>query len=105
MTASPRSRRVRSDAWPRGGGRTAMLLVVIELRPMALGDLGRVEGWLREPHVARWWHDVPAEEEAAKLRARLEGRTDPFASLSPCNQFFHLTMITEFEPFRCPHPR
>jgi aminoglycoside 6'-N-acetyltransferase len=50
---------------------------VIELRPMTEGDLGRVAGWLRQPHVARWWlFEATAADELEKLRARVAGTSD-----------------------------
>jgi aminoglycoside 6'-N-acetyltransferase len=40
---------------------------------MAVSDLALVDGWLREPHVARWWtRDTTAEAELTKYRARIE---------------------------------
>ena len=30
---------------------------------MRVEDLPRMRGWLLEPHVARWWHDDPAEHD------------------------------------------
>ena len=39
---------------------------------MAEEDLPRIDGWLRQPHVARWWTpDTTAEAELAKYRLRI----------------------------------
>ncbi|HEU5007574.1 MAG TPA: GNAT family N-acetyltransferase [Jatrophihabitantaceae bacterium] len=34
----------------------------IGLRPMVEDDLALIAGWLREPHVARWWREDPDTE-------------------------------------------
>jgi aminoglycoside 6'-N-acetyltransferase len=47
---------------------------VIELRRASLGDLALVEGWLREPHVARWYlAGSSADEQLHDCRASIEG--------------------------------
>jgi aminoglycoside 6'-N-acetyltransferase len=38
------------------------------LRPMTTADLALVEGWLAQPHVARWWTEDPQEELAGYRR-------------------------------------
>lgn len=44
------------------------------VRPMTVEDLPLVEGWLRMPHVARWWTpDTTAEAEIGKYRRRIDG--------------------------------
>jgi RimJ/RimL family protein N-acetyltransferase len=45
---------------------------VLSLRPMNVNDLPAVEGWLRLPHVARWWtpNGTP-EQSVAKYRQRI----------------------------------
>jgi len=47
----------------------------IAFRPLAEADLPLVGGWLRAPHVIRWWHDPPADEAeiAEKYLPRIEG--------------------------------
>lgn len=43
------------------------------LRPMTGCDLPMVEGWLRLPHVARWWlTDTTAEAEIAEYQERID---------------------------------
>ena len=45
---------------------------VIELRPLVAGDVPLVAGWLREPHVARWWLvGTTAEAELEQVRTRV----------------------------------
>jgi aminoglycoside 6'-N-acetyltransferase len=52
----------------------------IDFRPLSESDLGRVSGWLTEPHVARWWGD--AAEAIAEIRvAMAEPSTRPFVIL------------------------
>jgi RimJ/RimL family protein N-acetyltransferase len=47
---------------------------VIELRGLVLADLVLVAGWLREPHVARWFlAGSSADEQLADLRASATG--------------------------------
>ncbi len=47
---------------------------VVTLREMSSGDLARVEGWLREPHVARWYMaGSTIEEEVEDLRLAIAG--------------------------------
>jgi aminoglycoside 6'-N-acetyltransferase len=42
--------------------------VAVTLRPMVEADLGLVEAWLQEPHVARWWlHGSTLEAELAEF--------------------------------------
>jgi aminoglycoside 6'-N-acetyltransferase len=36
-------------------------LATVGFRPMAHSDLPRLLGWLREPHVAKWWREEPAD--------------------------------------------
>jgi len=46
--------------------------MTISLRSMAEEDLTRIGGWLRLPHVARWWTpDTTPEAELAKYRRRI----------------------------------
>jgi aminoglycoside 6'-N-acetyltransferase len=50
---------------------------MVRLRPMQLGDLALVEGWLEEPHVARWFlvgSSAPAELE--DIRRSVTGDQD-----------------------------
>jgi aminoglycoside 6'-N-acetyltransferase len=50
---------------------------MIELRPMTAADLPLVAGWLREPHVARWWlSDQTAEHQLQEYADRVAGRGD-----------------------------
>jgi aminoglycoside 6'-N-acetyltransferase len=45
---------------------------VIELRPLVADDLPFVAGWLRQPHVARWWlAGTTAEAELNEVAARV----------------------------------
>ncbi len=47
--------------------------------PLAAGDLEQVHAWLRQPHVARWWHDdddETYEKVVANYLPAIEGR-DP----------------------------
>jgi aminoglycoside 6'-N-acetyltransferase len=47
---------------------------VIELRPMSIDDVPLVEGWLREPHVARWWlAGTTADAELGEIRECIDG--------------------------------
>jgi aminoglycoside 6'-N-acetyltransferase len=47
---------------------------VIELRPMSIDDVRLVEGWLREPHVARWWlAGTTADAELGEIRDCVDG--------------------------------
>jgi aminoglycoside 6'-N-acetyltransferase len=47
---------------------------VIELRVLVPGDLVLVEGWLREPHVSRWFlAGSSVEDEIGDLRASVGG--------------------------------
>ena len=51
---------------------------LVAVRPMCEDDLDLVGGWLREPHVTRWWRDPPNEELAAirgRVRAELDDAT------------------------------
>ena len=60
---------------------------MIELRPMTEADLPLVAGWLREPHVARWW--LPGQSAEAELecyRQRLTGE---------CDDGTHLLVVVE----------
>lgn len=36
--------------------------MTVTVRDMTAADLLMIGGWLREPHVARWWSDEPAEQ-------------------------------------------
>ena len=46
--------------------------MTLSLPPMAEEDFPRIDGWLRQPHVARWWTpDTTAEAELAKYRLRI----------------------------------
>ena len=46
--------------------------MTLSLRPMAEEDLPSIDGWLRQPHVARWWTpDTTAEAELAQYRLRI----------------------------------
>ena len=48
------------------------LVRVIEFRPLTAEDLPLVAGWLREPHVARWWlAGTTAEAELEEIGTRL----------------------------------
>jgi len=50
---------------------------MIELRPMIEDDLPLVAGWLREPHVARWWlPEQTAQQQLEEYRRRLTGDDD-----------------------------
>ena len=49
--------------------------VRVAVRPMSKNDLDLIEGWLREPQVARWWRDPP-EGELAAMRPRVSGHLD-----------------------------
>ncbi len=50
---------------------------MIELRPMIEADLPLVAGWLRAPHVARWWlPEETADEQLAVYRRLLTGELD-----------------------------
>jgi aminoglycoside 6'-N-acetyltransferase len=47
---------------------------MVELRAMAEDDLPLVDGWLRQPHVARWWlSGTTRGAELVQLTARLAG--------------------------------
>jgi aminoglycoside 6'-N-acetyltransferase len=47
-------------------------VISLSLRPMTEADLPLIEGWLRLPHVARWWTpDTTAEAEIAEYREEL----------------------------------
>jgi aminoglycoside 6'-N-acetyltransferase len=49
---------------------------------MTEADLPHVRGWLRQPHVARWWpQDETAEEELEQCRQRLTGEIDDATQL------------------------
>lgn len=49
----------------------------VSLRPMGESDLDMVEGWLREPNVARWWLAYSAfEEQFGAICARVRGEAD-----------------------------
>jgi aminoglycoside 6'-N-acetyltransferase len=54
-------------------GPTGVTLIrVIELRPLVADDLPFVAGWLRQPHVARWWlAGTTAEAELDEVAARV----------------------------------
>ena len=43
----------------------------LSLRPMTETDLPLVEGWLRLPHVARWWGPDTPVATVARYRDRL----------------------------------
>jgi aminoglycoside 6'-N-acetyltransferase len=58
---------VDSEDVARAGDRGSEL-AELTLRPMRTGDLSLVAGWLREPHVARWWTEDPADEIAGYER-------------------------------------
>jgi aminoglycoside 6'-N-acetyltransferase len=46
----------------------------VSIRPMTVHDLAAVGGWLREPHVARWWTpETTPEAEIRRYRRRLGG--------------------------------
>ncbi len=47
----------------------------VAVRPMYEDDLALVGGWLREPHVSRWWRDPP-DEELAAIRGRVRAELD-----------------------------
>lgn len=49
--------------------------VRVAVRPMCEDDLDLIGGWLREPHVARWWRDPP-DQELAAMRGRVRGELD-----------------------------
>jgi aminoglycoside 6'-N-acetyltransferase len=50
---------------------------MIELRPMTEADLPAIEGWLGEPHVARWWLvDDTAAATLAEYADQVAGRGD-----------------------------
>ena len=47
---------------------------MLVLREMSEADLPLVAGWLRQPHVVRWWPpDMTPEVETEKYRARIAG--------------------------------
>ncbi len=47
---------------------------LLTIRDMTVEDLPAVDGWLREPHVARWWTpETTAERELENFRACIEG--------------------------------
>lgn len=47
---------------------------MIGLRPMTLYDLGQVEAWMAEPHVAPWWTpDTTAQAMVEEYRRRVSG--------------------------------
>ena len=48
----------------------------IRFAPLAADDLEQVHGWLRQPHVARWWHDEDEtyEKVVADYLPAIEGR-------------------------------
>jgi aminoglycoside 6'-N-acetyltransferase len=59
---------------------------VIELRGMQPDDLAHVEGWLREPHVSRWYlADSSIEEEMQDCRASVEERQPTHLLLVRCD--------------------
>jgi aminoglycoside 6'-N-acetyltransferase len=65
---------------------------MIELRPMTGEDLPLIEGWLRRPHVARWWlADETAEVTLGEYADRMAGRGD-----------LNTTMLIVVEPGRGP---
>jgi aminoglycoside 6'-N-acetyltransferase len=65
---------------------------MIELRPMTEADLVLVAGWLREPHVARWWlQEESADEQLREYAERVAGRGD-----------LATTMLIVVEPERGP---
>ena len=46
-----------------------------ELRPIARSDFDLLTGWLRQPHVQRWWCDDPAPDAMeAEYGAVIDGR-------------------------------
>lgn len=45
----------------------------VTIRPMTPADLPAVDGWLRQPHVARWWTpETTAETEIDKFQRCIE---------------------------------
>lgn len=44
----------------------------LSFRPMAQGDLGLLQQWLNEPHVAQWWDD--GQETSAAVEAKYADR-------------------------------
>jgi aminoglycoside 6'-N-acetyltransferase len=59
---------------------------VIELRGMQSDDLAYVEGWLREPHVSRWYlASSSIEEEMQDCRASVEERQPTHLLLVRCD--------------------
>jgi aminoglycoside 6'-N-acetyltransferase len=44
---------------------------MLSLRPMTQQDLPLVDGWLRLPHVSRWWGPGSPEESLAKYQDRI----------------------------------
>ncbi len=55
---------------------------MLSLRPLTEEDLPAVQGWLRLPHVARWWTpDTTAEEEIAKYRQRISRERRPATTM------------------------
>ena len=62
----------------------------IGLRPMREDDLGLVDQWLREPHVARWWlTSSPHMAEFDAICARVRGDIDTAT---------HMLVVTERAP-------
>ena len=59
--------------------------VFVAVRPMSEDDLDLVGGWLREPHIARWWREPP-DEEVTAIRGRVRREQD---------QATHMLMVTE----------
>lgn len=55
----------------RGGAGSDL---VVGFRPMGRADIPVVMGWLREPHVARWWVVRREDEQRAAYEARIDGR-------------------------------
>jgi aminoglycoside 6'-N-acetyltransferase len=49
--------------------------MILELRPMELGDLGLVERWLAEPHVHWYLAGTSLEEELVDIRQNVSGST------------------------------
>lgn len=63
---------------------------MIELRPLVADDLQSVAGWLREPHVARWWlTGTSAEAELQEIATRVA---------EPAGQATRLLTILERSP-------
>jgi RimJ/RimL family protein N-acetyltransferase len=53
-------------------------VLAVVLRPMTTADLALVEGWLANPHVARWWTEDP-QQELADYRRCISGEEPTYA--------------------------